>query len=131
MSFIDFIEKIQNKPRYIRVWILGLFVFVFMIITVSFWIISLKQSSLKFDLSNAKENVEQEKNKIIDGASSKTNISTDNKEKSLSFKEAFKASISSFFKDGTEEEPEKQIEEQAENKSGSGAINPAKLPLSN
>lgn len=130
MSFINFIEKIQNKPRYVRVWILGLFVSVFTVAIISLWITSLKHSSLRVDLAKTKENVYQEKDKIIDKALSKANISVDDKEKALSLKDALKASISAFFEDDVEKETDKQIEELSVQKGGSAPVKPAKLPIS-
>ena len=131
MNIVDFIEKIQNKPRYVRVWILGLFVSIFTIAIVSLWLTSLRHSSLRFDLAKTKENVEQEKDKIIDKALSKANVSTQDKEKALSLKDALKASVSAFFEDDAEEGPKGQIQSEPDiKKGGSEAVNPAKLPLS-
>lgn len=44
MSLTDFIEKLQRKPRHIRVQILWLAVFISMIIIGSLWLISFKYS---------------------------------------------------------------------------------------
>ena len=133
MSFIDFIKKIQNKPPYVRAWILGLFVFIFMAITISLWITSLKNSSFGSDLSKTEEGIYQEKDKIIDGALSKANIS---KGDALSFKDALKASIGALFEGGIEDETDNLIEEEKIDeldikKGGSAAVKPARLPLSN
>lgn len=135
MSFVDFIEKIQNKPRYVRVWILGLFVSVFMVATVSLWLASLKHSPSRFDLTETKEEIEQGKDKIIDKALSKANISARDKEKALSLKDALKASVSAFFEKDIEKEIDKQAEKENINKpsaqeGGSAAVKPARLPLS-
>ncbi len=135
MSFINFIEKIQNKPRYVRIWILGLFVSVFTVVTVSLWIASLRHSSFRSDLAETKEEIYQGKDKIIDGAFSKADIPAYGKEKALSLKDALKASISAFFKDDIEKEIDKQTEEEktekpSVQKGGSEAIKPMKLPLS-
>jgi len=130
MSFIDFIKKIQNKPPYIRAWILGLFVFVFMIITVSLWITSLKNSSLRFNLSETEKGIYQEKDKIIGNALLKANIS---KKEAFSLKDALKASIGALFEDAADEELNRQTEEIEElniQKGGSAEVKPMRLPLS-
>lgn len=131
MSFVNFIKKIQNKPSYVRAWILGLFVFVFMTITVSLWITSLRHSSLRFNLSETEKGIYQEKDKVIDGAFSKANIS---KKEVFSLKDALKASIVSFFENSADEELDEQTKEEIEKsdvqKGGSAAVKPARLPLS-
>ena len=47
MSLIDFIEKLQKKPKQARIQILYLAVFVSMMIIFSFWLISFKYSIKK------------------------------------------------------------------------------------
>lgn len=47
MNLIDFIEKLQKKPRQVRVQILWLAVFISMIIIGSLWLISFRYSSKK------------------------------------------------------------------------------------
>lgn len=131
MSFVNFIKKIQNKPPYVRAWILGLFVFVFMTVIVSIWITSLRYSSLRFDLSETEKGIYQEKDKIIDGALSKANIS---KNGEFSLKDALKASIVSFFENAADDETNEKIEEEKEEsniqKGGSETVKPIRLPLS-
>ncbi|MEA2113148.1 MAG: hypothetical protein U9P63_00610 [Patescibacteria group bacterium] len=135
MSFIDFVEKIQNKPRYVRIWVLTLFVFVFMFITVSLWVTSLKHSSFKTDLAETKEDIKQGKDKIIGGALSKTNASIAGKEKAPSLIGALKASVSAFFENSAEEvinkqEDREKIEEPNIKKEDLNVIKPARLPMS-
>ena len=135
MSFIDFIEKIQNKPRYFRIWILALFVFVFMFVTVFLWVTSLKYSSFQSNLAETKEEIHQGKDKIIGGALSKANISARGKENTPSLKDALKASIGAFFENSAEEKTngkteEEKIEKSNVKKGGSSVVKPARLPLS-
>jgi len=113
MSLINFIEKLQKKPRYIRIQILWLSVFVCMLAIVSLWVVSLGSS-----VSLVQEKTAPEKLKdAVPGLG-----------------EALKASIGSFFKkDNLEEEENK--EESPNARSGSrledvGKIKPSKLPLS-
>ena len=114
MSLIDFIQKIQKKPRYLRLQILCLAVFVSMIFIVSLWVVSLK-SSLPETTKEAKKPLEELGKEVP------------------SLKEAFKASIGAFFEEDLEEEFEK-LESQEENieqaPKESTKIKPAKLPLS-
>ena len=84
MSLIDFIQKIQKKPRYLRLQILWLAVFVSMILIVSLWVVSLK-SSLPETAEGIKEPLEKLGKEVP------------------SLKEAFKAIISAFFEKDLEE----------------------------
>jgi len=122
MSLINFIQKLQKKPRYIRIQILWLSVFVCMLIIVSLWVLSLKGS-----LSIADEQTEE--------IGSLERV----KEKMPSLKEALKASIGAFFEEDLEdgsEQLDKQIE--ADNQEAQDIqirekekIKPVKLPLRN
>ena len=114
MSLSDFLEKIQKKPRYLRIQILWLSVFICMFFIVSLWVVSLK-SSLPETTKEAKKPFEELG------------------KEAPSLKEAFKASIGAFFEKDLEEEFE-NLESQEENieqapKEPRG-IKPAKLPLS-
>ena len=44
MSFIDFIEKLQNKPKYIRIQILVVCVTISMAVVIFFWLLSFESS---------------------------------------------------------------------------------------
>ncbi|OIO51108.1 MAG: hypothetical protein CO003_01535 [Candidatus Portnoybacteria bacterium CG_4_8_14_3_um_filter_44_15] len=124
MSLISFIEKIQNKPRHIRVQILWLSVSLAMFFVVSGWVIYLNHSLLP--LSAKSEPLETEESKNLP-----------------SLIESFKASIGSFFQKSKEEllntpentlqAPEDKTQIQ-ENNIGSERkeeeIQPAELPLS-
>lgn len=78
MSLISFIEKIQNKPRHIRVQILWFSISLAMFFVVSGWVVSLKHS---LSLSESKSEV----------------LKTEESKTSPSLIESFKASIGSFF----------------------------------
>jgi len=109
MFLINFIQKIQEKPRHTRIKILWMSVLVCMFFISSAWIFSLKKSlSIKDDKNN-------EKNITI-------------KDDTVSLKNAFKASIGSFFKE--KEEEESKEEEIINNYNEPDAIKPARLPLS-
>lgn len=112
MSLIDFIQKIQQKPRYLRIQILCLAVFVCMFFVVSGWVISLKSSFPK-TAEKAKTPLDEIKKEIP------------------SFKETLKASIGAFFEKNLEiedlEDDEENIKQVPEE---SKEIKPAKLPLS-
>jgi len=114
VSLIDFIQKIQKKPRYLRLQILWLAVFVSMIFIVSIWVVSLK-SSLPETAEEVKEPLEKLGKEMP------------------SLKEAFKASINAFFEKDLEEEFEK-LESQEKNIEQAPKepikIKPVKLPLS-
>ena len=79
MSLINFIQKIQRKPRYIRLRVLWLAVFICMFFIVSIWIVSFKK---------AEEPLEE----IKKGAPS--------------LKETLKASIGAFFEKNLESQKE-------------------------
>jgi sensor histidine kinase YesM len=122
MSLSEFIEKIQSKPRYIRIQILWLSVFICMVIIVSLWVISLKYS---WSITEQEKEIKKPLEEV--------------KEETLSLKEAFKASIGAFFEKSLEEEFEEsadqielgsQKEEIEEIEKESRIIPPAKLPLS-
>ena len=113
MFLIDFIQKIQKKPRYVRIQFLWASVFICMFLIVSLWVFSLK-SSLSIEDDSKKNDI---------------NISDD----MISLKDAFKASIGAFFEN--EEETKNQTETNVEdeiinNTDKSNKIKPVKLPLS-
>ncbi len=117
MSLSNLLEKIQNKPRYIRIQILCLAVFVSMIFVFSLWVVSLKYSMP----SSAEETVEESSQSLGEA------------EENLSLKEAFQASIGAFFGDDLEEALEEinnQEKEVEEIEKDSDKIKPVKLPLS-
>lgn len=118
MSLSNLLEKIQNKPRYIRIQILCLAVFVSMIFVFSLWVVSLKYSMPSSAEKTAEENSQS---------------SGEAEEENLSLKEAFQASIGAFFGDDLEEALEElnNQEEQVEViEKDSDKIKPVKLPLS-
>jgi hypothetical protein len=112
MSFINFLEKIQTKPRYIRMQILCAAVFIIMFCLVSWWVISLKSS-----FSSISESGDQQIEQI--------------KEEMPSIRESFKASIGSFFEKTNEifKEAEEEIIEEETTKTEE--LKPLKLPLPN
>lgn len=117
MSLSNLLEKIQNKPRYIRIQILCLAVFVSMIFVFSLWVVS-----LKYSMPSSAEKTAEENSQSLGEA-----------EESLSLKEAFQASIGAFFGDDLEEALEElnnQEEELKEIEKDSDKIKPVKLPLS-
>ena len=127
MSFIDFIEKIQNKPRYIRVRILWVFVLVCSFFVVFFWVASLKYSVSDANLVGVKNEMERTKNQIVGDALQKANISVE--KESPSIIQALKASIGVFFEDELEESVETEVESNVL-KGGSEEVKPMKLPKS-
>ena len=113
MSLIEFIQKLQDKPRYVRLRILWLSVFIFMIIIVSLWIISFKDSLLDKAEEKKSDELVQSLNNV--------------KEQMPSLINSFKASIGSFFEEDIEIVPastEIKVEEELKK------IIPGKLPLS-
>jgi hypothetical protein len=117
MSLTDFLEKIQRKPRYVRLQILWLAVFICMVFIVSLWVVSLKSSLPETTAEKAKTPLDEIKKEIP------------------SLKETLKASIGAFFEKDLEDEFE-ELESQEENieqvpvLEESKKIKPAKLPLS-
>ncbi|NQV00781.1 MAG: hypothetical protein HQ537_01505 [Parcubacteria group bacterium] len=109
MFLLDFLEKIQKKPRYVRIQILWLAVFVCMCLIFFLWVVSLKSSLM-----------------VADEVSQ---TSTETKKETTSLKNAFKASIGAFFEKDLEEELE-QSDNQIEPERKSEKIKPIKLPLS-
>lgn len=119
MSLISFIQKLQEKPRYIRFQILWLTVFICMFIILSLWVVSLKHSppvsKLEKDttggISQSLKEIRQDVPSLIG---------------------AFKSSISSFFEEDFEEDL-KNLEELYYNEleiQTEEIVKPAKLPLS-
>ena len=102
MSFIDFIQKLQSKPRYLRIQILWISVVLVMVVIISFWVGSLRNSFP----STAKEIKSQEL---------------------PSLKDVFKASIGVFFEDDIDS---KDVEKELIESVKLEKIKPAKLPLS-
>ena len=124
VSLIDFIQKIQRKPRYIRLQILWLAVFICMFFIVSFWFVSFKHS-----LPVTTKRTEESSQPL-----------TEIRKQIPSLKETFKASIGVFFEKDLAEELEEleEVENQAELDSQreevgqfekESEIKPAKLPL--
>lgn len=92
MSLINFIQKIQQKPRYIRLQILWLAVFICMFFIVFLWLISLNYSLPETAAEKTKSPLEEIKKEVP------------------SLKETLKASIGAFFeKDLVEEEEIKPV----------------------
>jgi len=124
MSLINFIEKIQNKPRHIRVQILWWSVLFTMFFVVSGWVISLKHS---LSLAGEKDQARQ----------------AEESPQAPSLIESFKASIGSFFQknqeeildapEGAVESPENKVQIQkdsADSANNQDKSRPAVLPLS-
>lgn len=107
MSLIDFIQKIQRKPRYFRLQVLWLAVFICMFFIVSIWIVSLKHSLSDVVAEKDKGPLEKMKNEAP------------------SLKKTLKASIGAFFEENLESR-EENIEQASKEPR---EIKPAKLPL--
>ncbi|MAF20859.1 MAG: hypothetical protein CMI55_04250 [Parcubacteria group bacterium] len=117
MSLIDFIQKLQNKPRYVRIQVLWLSVFICMFLIVSLWVFSLKSSSPVADQGS----------KEAGGLSqSLRQVRKD----VPSLMQAFKASISSFFEEDLEKEFEELNNQEEVQEVEEDIIEPVKLPLS-
>ncbi|MFC1700706.1 hypothetical protein ACFLZ0_00975 [Patescibacteria group bacterium] len=119
MSLIDFIEKLQKKPKYVRTQIMWLCVSVCMVFVVGIWFITFKNS-----ISNSGNIVEnQEQLELL----KKTGI------EAFSIKESLKTNIKSFFENSDnaeiEQELEKDIEQEQKLNIDSKIIEPANLPL--
>jgi len=117
MSLIDFIQKIQNKPRYVRIQVLWISVFVCMFLILSIWVVSLKYS---LSIDDEKDDNKKEINNDM-----------------LSLKNAFKSSISSFFEKETEEFEQTEFQDELNNQDENinetiepEKLKPTKLPLS-
>ena len=116
--FLKVVEKIQNKPRSVRVQVLWLSVFICMFLIISLWIVSFKKSS---NLSQSEEESDQT-SQILDQV----------KKGVPSLKEAFKASIGAFFEEDLgqiEQEIEQELEEIDQVDQEEEVNQPAKLPL--
>ncbi len=119
MSLIEFVQKLQNKPRNVRVQILYLSVFVFMILIVSLWAFF-----LKYSLSN-NVNVEKIEEKKSDELVQSLNEA---REQLPSLIGIFKENMKSFFEEDIEvKEIIEQVDSVQETEKG---IIPSKLPLS-
>ena len=122
MSLIEFVQKLQERPRYIRFQILWLSVFICMFIVLSLWVVSLKGPS---SVSESGKNTTQGISQSLKGI----------RQDVPSLIGAFKSSISSFFEDNLGEELEEleQLEEmyyyEIENQTDE-VVKPVKLPLS-
>lgn len=103
MSFIDFIQKLQKQPRYLRIQILWVSVVLIMAIIISLWVVSLKYSFPKITPSQ------------------------EIKQKPPSLKEVFKASVGVFFEDDSDS---KDVKQESLNTFQLKKIQPAELPLS-
>jgi len=126
VSFIDFLEKIQKKPRHIRFQILWLAVFICMVLIGSLWFVSLKYS-LTASVDETSQVLKEGGQRI--------------KEEVPSLGEVFRASLNAFFEKSSllEEEIDKEKEFFEENKSDFSqtteiifeerTIKPARLPL--
>lgn len=103
MSLIDFIEKLQKKPKYVRNQILWLCVSFCMIFVVGIWFVTFKKSI--------------------------SNQAVETEEKTISIKESLKANVKSLFESVQVEESaqggEKIIEYKQE------IIKPNNLPIRN
>jgi len=124
MSFIDFIEKIQQKPRHVRIQILWLSVFVCMLIIVSLWVVSFKYNNF-LPVENQKASISGEINQSLERA----------KKEIPSLKEAIKDSVSVFFEKGLDEELEEleipsELNESENIFTKTKKIKPVELPLS-
>lgn len=124
MSFIDFIEKIQKKPRHVRIQILWLSVFVCMLIIVSLWVVSFKYNNF-LPVENQKASISGEINQSLERA----------KKEIPSLKEAIKDSVSVFFEKGLDEELEEleipsELNESENIFTKTKKIKPVELPLS-
>ncbi|MBU1255853.1 hypothetical protein KKE74_00155 [Patescibacteria group bacterium] len=124
MSLINFIEKIQQKPRHIRVQILWMSVFVCMLIIISLWVVSFNYDNTLSN-ENQKASISGEINQSLERA----------KKEIPSLKEAIKDSVSVFFEKGLDEELE-QLETPSELNESENIfiktkrVKPNKLPLS-
>ncbi len=121
MSLIDFIQKIQKKPRHVRVQFLWLAVFVSMIIIVSLWVVTLKGS-----LSNKEE--ETKSDELVESLN-------DVKEQIPSLLDSLKANVGSLFEKDVELENQliketSPMNEEMEQPTRESDIAPGKLPLS-
>jgi len=121
VTLIDLIQKIQKKPRYIRIQILWLAVFICMFLVVSLWATSLKHSLTvaSQETKTAKESFQSLKKEIP------------------SLKETLKASLGVFFEEDLSEElneiespAEEVTQEETDQLEKESEIKPIKLPLS-
>ena len=125
MSLIEFIQKLQNKPRNVRIQILYLSVFVSMIIVISLWAFL-----LKYSLSNNVEKVEEKKSDEL------VQSLNDAREQLPSLINIFKESMGSFFEEdleiiGDEDiEPEEAIEQVEPIEELEEGVVSSRLPLS-
>lgn len=110
MGLINFIEKIQKKPRYVRIQILWISVFISMLIIVSLWVISFKYS---FEAPQTAQEDSEGLKQI--------------KEKLPSLGQVFKASIDSFFR---ETEKLENLDQASSNEKELEEIQANLLPLS-
>ncbi|OGZ32052.1 MAG: hypothetical protein A3I88_00080 [Candidatus Portnoybacteria bacterium RIFCSPLOWO2_12_FULL_39_9] len=117
---MDFLEKLQNQPKHIRVQILWVSVAVCMFVIISLWVVSLKYSlSVNVEKSQTAENVSLPAQEI--------------KKEIPSLMENLKASLGTFFEEKVEEsteETEQNVGQKQENtKDNEQKIKPAKLPV--
>lgn len=113
MFLIDYIQKIQNKPRCVRIKYLWASVSICMLLVISIWTFSLKHSL----------SLEEGKNSAI--------INDEN----VSLKKAFEANIGAFFEGKSEsidnkKEIETEIINNIETEKETERVKPARLPIS-
>ncbi len=117
MSLIDFIQKLQARPRYVRIQVLWLSVFICMFLIVSLWVFSFKSSSSVADQETEETGGMVQSLKQV-------------REDVPSLMQAFKASISSFFEEDLAEELEELNNQEEVQEVEEDIIEPIKLPLS-
>src|SRR3989344_610180 len=125
---MDFLQKIQNKTRHIRVQILWISVAISMAAIFYLWTISLKRSFPKAVEIKESDGVQKEASESL----------KDIKKETISLKESLKASFGAFF-EKNESAESTEIEERqnnsfieqpsAESQNEVQEIKPAKLPI--
>lgn len=108
----DFVEKLQNKPRYVRVKIMWGCVVVCMVFVVGIWFVTFKHSISLSGAENAAEG--EDSMKLLKEAG----------EKFPTIRESLKANFNSLFEKEEEEEPREYKREEPE------VSKPYLLPLS-
>jgi len=119
MSLSDFLEKIQNKPRHIRVVIMWVGVAIFMTLFLILWAVTT-------DLGQSKNNLASQ-NQFGEQSQSFSEI----KNEIPSFWQSLKASVSSLFESlngGVQNEPKIQIEGAGVQQENQNTVPPSALP---
>jgi len=119
MSLSDFLEKIQNKPRHIRVVIMWVGVAIFMTLFLILWAVTT-------DLGQSKNNLASQ-NQFGEQSQSFSEI----KNEIPSFWQSLKASVSSLFESlngGVQNEPKIQIEGAGVQPENQNTVPPSALP---